>query len=145
MDQNDLHLKSELKKMLAANGDLIEVVGAFNADSDPDKQSGMIALILDSLREPGEPNFWLEGVETNNILLEILRNLKSAGYDKVRKPLENYCGGIHRLEGIRDKQGNLLEAVKQHLMFDVGLTLDACKLRSYPPKKIPPTSWRRSL
>jgi hypothetical protein len=143
VDRSDLFLERELEKMLAANGNLIEAVDAFNANSDPDKQNGIIAVILGSLHKPSEANFWLEGVETNKALLEILRNMKFAGYEEVRKPLENYCGGIHKLEGIRDQQGNLLEIVKQHLMFDVGRTLEACKLRSYPPRPVPqPTHWR---
>jgi hypothetical protein len=142
---NDLYLKNKLEKILGGNGNLAEAISAFNAKSSPEEQSGMIALTLQSFHEPSCINFWEEGVETNNILLEILRNLKSAGYDEVRKPLENYCNRIHELKGIRDEQGNLSEIVKQHLMFDVGLTLEACKRRSYPPKEISLTHWRRSL
>lgn len=144
MDQLDLHLKNELKKMLAANGNLIEAVDAFNANSDPDNQSGMIALILESLREPSEANFWEKGVETNKALLEILRNIKSAGCE-VERPLENYCSLIHKAVGVRDEKGDLLPVVREHLMMDVGSTTATCKRRSYPSKEIPLTSWRRSL
>lgn len=141
----DLYLESRLAEMLAADGNLKETIAAFNVDSSQDEQSGMIALILCSLHDPSEKNFWQEGVEINSILLEILRNLKSAGYDEVEKPLEGYSTRIHRLEGIRDERRNLLEFVKQHLLLDVGSTVDACKRRSYPPSKIPFTHWRRSL
>jgi len=123
----------------------MEAIDAFNTNSDPDKQSGMITLIFGSLRELRETDFWDDGLKKNGILLEILRNLKAARYEVVAKPLENYCSWIHRLEGIRDSQGNLLEAVKQHLMFDAGLTSEMCKRRSNPPKEISFTSWRRSI
>lgn len=144
MKKQDLFLENELEKMIDANGNLEEAIASFNAKSSPDEQSGMVALILQSLFEPNQVNFWEEGVKTNNILLEILRNLKSAGCE-VEKPLEDYCSRIHKLEGIRDGKGNLLQAVREHLMFDVGATAAACRRRSYPPKKISITSWRRSL
>lgn len=144
MDKFDLYLQNELKKMLAANGKLQETINSFNANSSPKAQRGMICLILGKLREPREENFLHEGIEVNNILLEVLRNLKSAGCE-VEKPLEDYCSRIHKLEGIRDEKGNLREAVKQHLILDVGSTLVTCKRRSYPVRKISLTSWRRSL
>lgn len=144
MSNADLYLKKELEKMLMANSRLMEAIAAFNAKSSPDEQSGIVALILQSLHKPSCINFWEEGVKTNNILLEILRNLKSAGCE-VERPLEDYCSRIHKLEGIRDGQGNLLEVVKQHLMLDVGLTMTACRRRDYTPKEIPFTHWRRSL
>jgi hypothetical protein len=141
-NREELNLKNELKKIMSANSGMVSAVESFHSKANPQLRKQMVDLIIRSLHKPGQDDFWEDCVEYNCFLLEILRNLKSAGCE-VEKPLLYYSSMIHE-SGVRDEKNNLLEGAKQHLL-DVGLTIDICRRRSYQPRKISMTHWRRSL